>query len=92
MVALSTVPPKPGLVRVPHGGASVAGELWELPRADLGPFLAALPSPMALGRVHLSDGREVTGFLCEQVAAERGEDITAYASWAAYLAATRPPP
>jgi allophanate hydrolase len=87
MYALPTEPPKPGLVRVAAGGASVEGELWELPAADLGPFLAALPAPMALGRVRLDDGREVPGFLCEATATAGAEDITPYGSWPAYLAA-----
>jgi allophanate hydrolase len=83
--ALATEPPKPGLVRVATGGAAVEGELWELPPAALGRFLAALPSPMALGKVDLADGTTVTGFLCEAVATEGTPDITAFGGWRAYL-------
>ncbi|MGK5683797.1 allophanate hydrolase [Actinoplanes sp. URMC 104] len=88
--ALPTRPPKPGLVRVASGGAAVAGELWELPPAALGRFLAALPGPMALGRVSLEDGTTVTGFLCESVATEGAPDITAYGGWRAYLSSLSP--
>jgi len=84
---LHTEPEKPGLVRVADGGESIEGELWELPVAALGSFLAALPAPMALGRVRLADGSETTGFLCEPVALEGADDITAHGSWLEYLAA-----
>jgi allophanate hydrolase len=76
---------KPGLVRVLSGGASIAGEVWELPPAALGPFLAALPSPMALGKVRLDDGTSVTGFLCEHAGVDGAPDITGHGGWLAYL-------
>jgi len=88
---LATDPPKPGLVRVEQGGASVDGELWALPPAGLAALLAALPAPMALGRVRLDDGSEPIGFLCEPGAAAGAEDITAHGSWPAYLRATAAP-
>jgi allophanate hydrolase len=87
MHALATEPPKPGLSRVHSGGAVIEGELWELPSAALGPFLAALPAPMTLGQVTLGDGRSVVGFGCETVALDGAQDITAHGSWLAYLAA-----
>ncbi|BCJ47315.1 amidase [Actinoplanes ianthinogenes] len=83
--ALPTDPPKPGLVRVAASGAAIEGELWELPPAALGRFLAALPSPMVLGPVDLEDGTTVTGFLCEPVATADAVDITAHGGWRAYL-------
>ncbi|GIE76947.1 amidase [Actinoplanes philippinensis] len=86
--ALPTRPPKPGLVRVAEGGATVDGELWELPPAALGRFLAALPAPMTLGPVRLAGGTSVTGFLCEPVAAAGAPDITAHGGWLAYLSAS----
>jgi allophanate hydrolase len=87
MYALDTTPPKPGLVRVGDGGESLEGELWLLPPAALGPFLAALPAPMTLGAVALADGRTVVGFGCEPVAVVGAPDITHHRSWPAYLAA-----
>ncbi|GAA0493128.1 amidase [Paractinoplanes deccanensis] len=83
--ALPTQPPKPGLVRVTEGGAAVEGEVWELPPAALGPFLAALPAPMTLGQVRLADGTAVTGFLCEAAATGNAPDITAHGGWLSYL-------
>ncbi|HWH96363.1 MAG TPA: hypothetical protein VNT03_21045, partial [Baekduia sp.] len=89
MYALDTEPPKPGLVRVGPGGEgeAIEGELWQLPAAALGRFLAALPGPMTLGAVALADGRTVVGFGCEPVAVVGAPDITHHGSWPAYLAA-----
>lgn len=81
MYALPGPVPKPGVVRVPDG-ASLAGELWLLPPAGLGRFLAELPPPMTLGKVELSDGRWVDGFGCAEPA---GPDISHYGGWKAYV-------
>jgi allophanate hydrolase len=90
MYALATEPPKPGLVRVGEddGGESIEGELWHVPPAALGTFLAALPGPMVLGPVTLADGRTVVGFGCEPDALVGAPDITRHGSWPAYLAAS----
>jgi allophanate hydrolase len=89
MHALDTVPPKPGLVRVEHGGASIAGEVWRLPAAGFGSFVASLPTPMAIGQVSLEDDRCVAGFLVEPAALTTAHDITEFGGWRAYLASTR---
>ncbi len=86
LFALDTTPPKPGMLRVTSGGASIAGELWSLPAAGFARFVEALPAPMTIGRVTLSNGRDVAGFLCEPVATEDAADITAYGGWRAWLA------
>ncbi|RAY16563.1 allophanate hydrolase [Actinomadura craniellae] len=86
MYALPTTPAKPGLVRVATGGHSIEGELWLLPPAALGTFLAELPEPMALGRLLLDDGTTATGFLCEPHAVIGAADISAHGGWRAYLA------
>lgn len=89
LVALpGTVPPKPGLLRVGPGGASIALELWALPQRHVGSFLALIPPPLGLGSLSLDDGRIVHGFLCETEAAQGAEDISAHGGWRAYLAAT----
>ncbi|WP_232836888.1 allophanate hydrolase [Lentzea terrae] len=84
--ALATTPPKPGLVRVPAGGESVEGEVWRLPAAGFGTFVAAVPPPMVIGTVELADGGSVPGFLAEPWALEGAEDITAFGGWRNYLA------
>ncbi len=87
MFALRTQPPKPGLVRTgPQDGAAIEAEVWELPAAGLGALVAALPRPMALGRVELADGTSVPGFLCEPSAIDGADDITSHGGWRAYLA------
>ena len=50
----------------------------------LGAFLAALPAPMALTSVELSDGRAVVGFSCTHDAVDGATDITEFGSWVAY--------
>ncbi|WP_193043560.1 allophanate hydrolase [Mycolicibacterium baixiangningiae] len=86
LARLDTTPPKPGLVRVgAETGTAIGGELWLLGTAMLGDFLAALPAPMMLGRVTLSDGTEVVGFGCALDAWQAGEDISLYGDWRRYL-------
>jgi allophanate hydrolase len=84
LFALNTVPPKPGLVRDPDGGA-VEAEVWHLPVAAFGDFVANLPAPMAIGKVELADGTWVPGFTCERHALAGAEDITSFGGWRAYL-------
>ncbi|HVW40950.1 MAG TPA: allophanate hydrolase [Amycolatopsis sp.] len=83
--ALDTAPPKPGLVRVREGGAAIEGEVWRLPAAGFGTFVAAVPAPMVIGTVQLDDGSDVSGFLVEPCALEGGDDITAFGGWRGYL-------
>lgn len=87
LVALTTDPPKPGLVRVVADGASIVGERWRLPVAGFGAFVAAVPSPLCIGKVLLDDGELVAGFLCEVWATEGATDITGSGGWRAHLAA-----
>lgn len=86
LFALDTVPPKPGLARVTDGGAAIEGEVWRLPAAGFGGFVAALPQPMGIARTLLEDGASVAGFLCEKIALEGAVDITEFGGWRAYLA------
>jgi allophanate hydrolase len=88
LFALETTPPKPGMLRVSSGGASVTGEVWTLPAAGFARFVAALPAPMTIGRVTLSDGRDVAGFLCEPIATENAADITRHGGWREWLDST----
>jgi allophanate hydrolase len=80
-----TTPPKPGLLRVARGGERVAVEVWEMPLAAAGSFLALVPSPLGLGSVELADGQRVHGFVCESWAVDGAEDITSFGGWRAYL-------
>ncbi|MBZ5733463.1 allophanate hydrolase [Nocardioides sp. TRM66260-LWL] len=86
LFALDTVPPKPGLVRVAHDGAVIEGEVWRLPAAGFGRFVAEVPAPMAIGTVELDDGVGVPGFVVEPWVLEGAAEITAHGGWRAYLA------
>jgi allophanate hydrolase len=84
-----TTPPKPGMVRVAEGGAAIAVEVWAVPQAAVGSFLALIPAPLGLGSVQLADGRHVHGFLCEPHALAGAQDITHHGGWRAFMSATR---
>ncbi|MFZ2526351.1 MAG: allophanate hydrolase [Rhodococcus sp. (in: high G+C Gram-positive bacteria)] len=86
LVALNTTPAKPGVVRYgPGEGAPIVGELFRISEAGLGRFLAALPAPMTLTSVELSDGRHVVGFGCTHDVVADAVDITEHGGWVAYL-------
>ncbi|MDP3340399.1 allophanate hydrolase [Frigidibacter sp.] len=80
-------PARPGLIRSETGAAAIDVEVWALPLARVGEFLAAIPSPLGLGRVELADGSLVTGFLAEPFGLAGAEEITALGGWRAFLAA-----
>jgi allophanate hydrolase len=81
-----TTPPKPGLLRSAKGGAALALEVWAMPMAAVGSFLALIPPPLGLGSIEMADGRHVHGFLCEAHALAGARDITSFGGWRAYLA------
>ena len=80
-----TVPPKPGMARVGSEGAAIEVEVWDLPLAAAGSFLALVPAPLALGQIELEDGSWVHGFVCESQALQSARDITRHGGWRAYL-------
>ncbi len=82
LYALGGQPPRPGLLRVaPAQGAAIHVEVWALPAAELGGFLAGIPAPLGIGTMRLADGTAPKGFLCEQVATAEAEDVTAIGDW-----------
>jgi allophanate hydrolase len=84
--ALPGGPPfRPGLVRVPAGGASIDVEVWSVPAEHFGSFVAGIPSPLGIGKVDLEDGQQVSGFVCEGHAVEGARDITDLGGWRQYL-------
>ncbi len=80
-----TQPRKPGLQRVRQGGSAIAVEVWDLPQAQLGSFLALIPPPLGLGSIELADSSHVHGFLCEAHALEGAADISHHGGWRSYL-------
>ena len=86
-----TIPPKPGLRRTTGDGAAIALEVWAMPQAQIGSFLALIPPPLGLGSVELADGSWVTGFICEGYALTSALDVTAHGGWRAYIASLASP-
>jgi allophanate hydrolase len=86
LFALPGGPPlRPGLVKY-EGGRSIELEIWELPTAVFGSFLAGIPPPLTIGTIEIEDGTQVKGFLCEARAAAEARDITEFGGWRQYLA------
>lgn len=85
--ALAGGPPfRPGLIRRGDSGGSIELEVWRLPRAAMGDFMAGIPMPLCIGTVELANGRLVKGFLCEPEGIAGAEDITHFGGWRAYMA------
>ncbi|MDB6043372.1 MAG: allophanate hydrolase [Gammaproteobacteria bacterium] len=78
-------PDRPGLVRVASGGAPIELEVWSVPSASFGSFVAGIPAPLGIGKVELENGEQVAGFVCESYATATAADITGLGSWRRYL-------
>lgn len=84
---------KPGLVFHPKGGSHTGGitvEVWDIPEENMVSLLKMVPSPLAVGTIHLEDNSTVQGFIAEGWAAESEasaimelttEDITRFGGW-----------
>jgi allophanate hydrolase len=84
---LDTTPPKPGMLRVEAGtGSSIELEIWALPAAAFGKFVAAIPPPLSIGTVRLADGRGVKGFIVEPADVNGAREISAFGGWRAFVA------
>lgn len=85
--ALAGGPPfRPGLVRAGEGGAAIELEVWRVPRAAFGSFMAGVPQPLCIGTLDLASGKKVKGFLCEASGLDGAEEITAFGGWRAFMA------
>jgi len=86
-----TVPAKPGLIHEPgFGGAGIAIEIWALPPAAFGAFVAKIPAPLGIGKISLADGGSVSGFLCEGWGVRGAREITEFGGWRAFAEAAVP--
>lgn len=77
-------PAKPGLAR-DGGPGGIEIELWDVPMPEFGSFVAAIPAPLGIGSVELSDGTTVKGFICEAHALAEAADISRFGGWRNYL-------
>jgi len=83
-------PPKPGLIRVADGkGAAIEVEVWALPAAGFGRFVAAVPPPLSIGTITLAGGRSVKGFLVEAEGVNGAQDISRFGGWRAFMQSAR---
>jgi gamma-glutamylcyclotransferase (GGCT)/AIG2-like uncharacterized protein YtfP len=80
----------PGLWRVDEGGASIEGELYEVPLHVIRDrFIPAEPPELELGVLELEDGGSSLVVLMRKEVVESGEgliDITEHGGWRAYRA------
>ena len=86
--ALPGGPPKrPGLLRIAEGeGHAIAVEVWALPAAGFGTFVAGIPAPLCIGTLRLADGTTPKGFLVEPEGLSGATDISHFGGWRAYIA------
>ncbi|RTY57534.1 allophanate hydrolase [Pantoea sp. YU22] len=75
---------KPGLLRS-DSGAAITVELWDIPLARFGEFVAEIPAPLGIGSLTLADGRIVKGFICEPAALSQALEITESGGWRNWL-------
>jgi allophanate hydrolase len=83
-----TAPPKPGLARMEpaRAGYAIDVEVYAMPQAGVGSFLALIPPPLGLGSLELADGRWIHGFICEPHALAGALDISVHGGWRAWVA------
>ena len=87
LFALPGGPPRrPGLLRVASGGTAIATEVWAVPGATFGSFVAGVPAPLGIGTTCLADGTRPKGFIVENIATTDAEDISDWGGWRAYCA------
>lgn len=76
---------RPALVQK-EAGAAIEVEVWQMPMAELGSFVAGIPSPLGIGKIALESGDSLPGFICEEGGIVDAEDISHFGGWRAYLA------
>jgi allophanate hydrolase len=83
-------PARPGLLRADNGRA-IEVEVWEVPLAAFGSFVAGIPGPLGIGSLELEDGEYVSGFICEANGTKDARDITELGGWRRYLMVEQEP-
>lgn len=89
--ALAGGPPaRPGLVRSEAAqSTAISLEIWSMPKTALGAFLEAIPAPLGIGSIELSDGSWVKGFLCEATGVSGATEISHMGDWRTFLTHSR---
>ena len=66
-------------------GTAIEVEVWALPDAAFGRFVAAVPPPLSIGTLELGGGRAVKGFLVEAEAIDGARDISSFGGWRKFV-------
>jgi allophanate hydrolase len=86
LYALPGGPPfRPGLVRVEQDGVAIEIEVWAIPIAQYGSFVAGIPAPLGIGMLETEAGVWVQGFACDAYALADARNISPFGAWRAYL-------
>ena len=85
MFVIDGAPQRPGLIRDEQNGKAIDIEIWKIAKSEFGSFVAAIPSPLGIGKVETNDGRWLPGFICEAYAVSTAEDISDLGGWQQYL-------
>ena len=56
------------------------------PGSQFGAFVSGIPAPLGIGKLELTDGSVVNGFICEGIGVADAQDITEYGEWLGWLA------
>ena len=75
----------PAMLRVHHGGTSIALEIWEVPDSGLISILQKEPAGLCIGKIELKDKTYVLGVLAEPWVVDGMKDITSYGGWRNYI-------
>ena len=77
---------RPAMVRDETAGTAIDVEVWSMPHANFGSFVAGIPAPLGIGKVELADGRWLSGFICDGFGLAGAQDISAHGGWRNWLA------
>lgn len=87
LFALPGGPPwRPALIRDKRTGRAIDVEIWRVPTAQFGSFVAGIPAPLAIGKITLADDTVVSGFVCEEGGASEADEVIDFSSWKSYIA------
>ena len=78
-------PLRPGLIRDTDSGSTIDVEIWRVPSAEFGSFVALIPAPLGIGKVELDDGGWYSSFICEGYAIQQATEISQLGGWRNYL-------
>lgn len=76
---------RPGLMRDEINGVAIDIEVWNVPKTELGSFIAGITAPLGIGKVETVSGEWLSGFICEAYIIQSSSEITQLGGWKQYL-------